>query len=126
MLRQIKHSSIKGLKAFLLCFLSGVILTLPYINGNLWIFAWFGFLPLFIALKDKSKFQKFLLAYFTGVMFWLGTIYWLVHVTLLGMILLVLYLALYFGVFGLVFYARSNGPQVRVILFIPSAWVLLE
>jgi apolipoprotein N-acyltransferase len=141
MLRQIKYFSVKGLKALLLCFLSSVILTLPFTNGRLWIFAWFGFLPLFVALKDKSGLQAFLLAYFAGIIFWAGTIWWLVHVTLAGTILLILYLALYFGLFG--FFVSSyllsttylpalpvrqaGGRQATYcLLFISSIWVLLE
>ncbi|MFH0762910.1 MAG: apolipoprotein N-acyltransferase [Candidatus Omnitrophota bacterium] len=100
---------------------------LPYCNGNLWIFAWFGFVPLFFALKGKSKAKAFLLAYLTGSIFWAGTIYWLIHVTLPGLILLILYLALYFGIFGLFISSIIPRPSSLVHPFIiPSIWVLLE
>jgi len=56
----------------------------------------------------------------------LGTIYWLVHVTLPGLIILVLYLALYFGVFGWILSAIRYPLSAFNLLFIPSVWVLLE
>jgi len=106
--------------------LSGIILALPFCNGRLWIFAWFGFLPLFAALQNKSRASAFWYSYLTGVIFWAGTIYWLAHVTLVGTILLVLYLALYFGVFGL-FVKNYQLPVTSYqLLFLPSIWVLLE
>lgn len=116
---------LRQIKPLILCFLSGIILTLPFSNGKLWLLSWFGFLPLFVALKDKSKFQAFLLSYFTGIIFWLGSIWWLVHVTLAGTILLILYLALYFGLFG--FFASTYLLSTNYsLLLIPSIWVLLE
>jgi apolipoprotein N-acyltransferase len=118
MLRQISQS-------IFLSILSGILLNLPYINGNLWIFSWIGFIPLFFALKNKTRMQAFLLSCLTGIIFWSGTAWWLVHVTLIGTILLILYLALYFGLFGLL-----TSPYLLsttyYLLFIPSAWVLLE
>lgn len=117
---------VQKLKSLLLCFLSAALLGLPYYNGRLWIFAWFGFVPLFFVLKDKSKFHAFLLSYFTGIIFWLWTIYWLIHVTLFGMILLVLYLALYFGIFGIFISPPNSKLLTPNLIFIPSIWVLLE
>src|SRR3989338_8143489 len=89
-------------KELFLCTLSAALLILSFPKLNLDFLAWFGFSPLFFALKNKSKGNAFLLSFLTGVIFWLGIIYWLMHVTLPGMIALVLYLALYFGIFGLI------------------------
>jgi apolipoprotein N-acyltransferase len=108
-----------------LCLLSAGLLILSFPGFNLEFFAWFSFVPLFFALKNKSKIKAFIFAYFTGLIFWSGLIYWLVHVTLLGTVLLILYLALYFGIFGLVL---SMNSQLRTtsLFFIPSAWIFLE
>jgi apolipoprotein N-acyltransferase len=114
------------IKDLLLILSSAVLLILSLPGFNLEFLAWFGFVPLFFALKNKSRLPAFLLAYFTGVIFWLGTIYWLIHVTLLGMILLVLYLALYFGIFGLILSTMDHGPWTMDLFFIPSFWVMLE
>jgi len=108
------------------CLLSAVLLALPFNNGKLLFFSWFGFVPLFFVLEGKSRSKAFLFSYFTGIIFWIGTIYWLVHVTLLGTVLLILYLSLYFGFFGLIIAAHNPKPTTYCLLFIPSLWVALE
>lgn len=134
MLRQIKTvlkfliSLVLKLKkrSYLLCLSSAAVLILPFAYGNFWFFAWFGFVPLFFALENKPKGKAFLLAYLSGVIFWLGTIYWLANVTVVGYILLVLYLALYFGFFGLVISRPRLQSISYYLLFVPTIWVVLE
>lgn len=131
MLRQVNQSTRAPehqppVKALCLCVLSAVLLILPFANPNYWVFAWVGFIPLFFILQNKSIGAAFLLSYFTGFIFWLGTIYWLTNVTITGYILLSLYLALYFGLFGffISFCAIRNARYL--ILLIPVFWVCLE
>jgi len=111
-----------------LCILSAVLLILSYPIFNLEFLAWFGFVPLFFAIQGKSKSKAFLFSFITGVIFWCGTIYWLHHVSWPGFILLVLYLSLYFGFFGIFFVLLSINDKRSTInvLLIPVAWVLLE
>ncbi|MCU0650608.1 MAG: apolipoprotein N-acyltransferase [Candidatus Omnitrophica bacterium] len=107
--------------------ISALLLALAFANLNLEFLAWFGFLPFFFAVNNShNKKQSFILGFACGAIFWLGTIYWLAYVTAAGMLLLVLYLALYWGVFGLyVWWARSRSSIFKVF-FIPALWVLLE
>ena len=130
MLRKIKlvasRQSPVASKELSLCVLSAFLLILSFPRFSIEIFAWFGFLPLFFVLQNKSKLQAFFLAYITGVIFWSGIIYWLIHVTFPGMILLILYLALYFGLFGLVISRYLILDTWYLVLFIPSLWVILE
>ncbi len=121
-----RHSLQFTAKDLCLSVSSAALLILSFPNFNLWICAWFAFVPLFSALKGKSKFRSFLISYLTGVIFWSGCIYWLVHVTTLGTLLLVLYLALYFGFFGLVVSAIRYPLSAKNLFFIPSVWVILE
>jgi len=107
-------------------FFSALFLILAYPPFNLWIFAWFSFLPLFFVLERKSGFKAFVLAYVFGIIFWLVSIYWLIYVTLLGLISLVLYLALYFAFFGWFFKTFSKKKTAYLIFSIPCLWVLLE
>ena len=67
-----------------------------------------------------------MLSYLTGIIFWSGTIYWLVHVTLPGTILLILYLALYFGFFGSIITKAFLKPVYYHPFLIPTVWVILE
>ena len=132
------------MKELFLCLLSAALLVLSFPRTGCWIMAWFGFIPLFFALHNQSKIKGFLLGYLTGIIFWSGIIYWLVHVTLPGTIVLILYLALYFGIFGLIIATYNSRLTLRQaqgtspkdtersrsvpynFLFIPSLWVLLE
>ncbi len=113
--------------------LPAVLLTLSFPLFNLWLLAWVGFIPLFFALENQKPLKAFLISYLTGFLFFLGTIYWLIHVTLPGMLIVVAYLALYFGFFGLIIcgYIRYTIYDIRytnygILFLIPAAWVALE
>ena len=106
--------------------LAAVLLSFSFASFNLWIFAWCGFVPLFIALENKTLRRALIIAFFCGVVFWSLTVYWLIHVTLLGQIILILYLAVYFGLFGCVIYFSRFLPVKHCLFFLPATWVLLE
>lgn len=137
----IAYSRLAIVKPICLCLLSAVLLILSFPRCNIWAFAWFGFVPLLFVIRNKSKVKAFLLSYLTGVIFWSVTIYWLIHVTLPGTIILILYLSLYFGIFGLTYNlsfdrlrtlreGRSSGVEAQLttynFLTIPALWVSLE
>ena len=109
-----------------LAILAAVLLSLSFASFNLWLFAWCGFIPLFIALENKSLRQAFMIAFFCGVIFWSLTIYWLIQVTLLGQLVLILYLAIYFGLFGCAIYFSRFLSVNSCLFFLPASWVLLE
>lgn len=63
------------------------------------------------------------MSYFSGLLFWAGTIYWLINVTLIGQIIVIFYLAIYFGLFGLLI----SRPFIKFpVFFISASWVVLE
>lgn len=126
--------------------MSAVLLILSFPDFNFEFLAWIGFIPLFFVIENKRPFKAFLISYLTGVLFFLGTMYWLIHVTLPGMIMVVLYLALYFGLFGLIIsyflrktpnhsfrsgsgqaqYSIRNTSRYHLLLAIPAVWTALE
>lgn len=115
----------------LLAVLSATLFILSFPGFNLWIFAWVAFVPLFFAIEGVRPLKAFLISYMTGFIFFLGTMYWLIHVTLPGMLVVVAYLSLYFGFFGLmvVFVMRNfgfNSTGQMKLLLVPAAWVSLE
>lgn len=128
----------RGLKGVALAILSAILLALSFPKFNLEFLAWFAFIPLFFALKEVSKGRAFFLGFACGLVFWDITVYWLVHVTMVGAIVLILYLALYFGVFSLLASIFLNQAKVsasspsgrpaeqRMIFLIPAIWVILE
>ncbi|MDO8603225.1 MAG: apolipoprotein N-acyltransferase [Candidatus Omnitrophota bacterium] len=124
-----------------LLILSAILLILSFPNFNLSFFAYIGFVPLFFAIENKSPKKAFFISYVFGFIFYLGTLYWLYHVTTVGLISLCLYLALYFGAFGFILRARSrrinwialdSAPSASRLsssinfLLIPVIWVILE
>ena len=126
-----------------LAVVSAALLVLSFPGFNLWILAWMALIPLFFAVDGQRPLKAFLAAYLTGFLFFLGTMYWLIHVTLPGMLVVVAYLALYFGFFGLIvniFLRMTNDEQrlpaealakagmtnFSLLFVIPAAWVALE
>ncbi len=114
------------INSIILASITGILLILSFPRSNLWFLAWFSFLPLFFSLKNKSIIWAFLLSYISGIIFFSGTIYWLTQVTFLGAVVLILYLALYFGLFGLIVSSYLLPTTYYLLLFVPSIWVLLE
>ncbi len=93
---------------------------------------------LFLAPADA--WQGFLLGYVSGIIWYLGSCYWVYNtmheygglgVVTSALLLLgyALYLGLYHGVFGLVLAltaARRNGYSLRALVFAPFIWVAVE
>lgn len=92
--------------------------------------AWVILVPLLLVIKNKTPKHAFWLAYFYGFIFFLTTIYWIYHVTIFGLILLVAYLAIYFGIFGFLVHLWGQSPSGTVpnlaLFVIPALWVSLE
>ncbi|MFH1868061.1 MAG: apolipoprotein N-acyltransferase, partial [Candidatus Omnitrophota bacterium] len=97
---------------------------------NISLFVWVGLIPLFFAIEGKSPKQAFIISCLTGFLFFLFSMYWLMHVTPMGWVILSLYQALYFGLFGLFLSLPLNHPtlnsKLSTYLAIPSVWSLLE
>ncbi|MBF0532815.1 MAG: apolipoprotein N-acyltransferase [Candidatus Omnitrophica bacterium] len=111
---------------FLLTIVSAVLLIFAFPCTDWWRLAWVGFVPLLFVIDGKKPSQAFGLAYLCGLIFFFGTLYWFWHVTLLGMILLVMYFAVYFGCFGALA-VRFGGRSILSRIFIlPIFWVSLE
>src|ERR1043166_2186840 len=110
---------------------TGATLTLaypPFKSGQL---AWVALVPLLFALENCRPGEAFRRGYIAGLAFFGATVWWIIHVTLPGMVMLVAFLALYFGAAAAFFAAVNTGTDaVRrnlVIAVVSSAgWVTLE
>ena len=89
------------------------------VENNLNYLAFIIFIPLFFLIQIKPPKKAFLISLVYGFLFYLCTLYWLYHVTVVGLIIVCLYLALYFGIFGIII--NRFG-----ILIAPLAWITLE
>ncbi|MFC1855634.1 apolipoprotein N-acyltransferase [Thermodesulfobacteriota bacterium] len=113
-------------------FVSSVLLVASFENINLDFCVWFSFIPFFFVVKNKAKKGAFLAGLFFGLLFNLMAIYWLVYtISFYGAInvvlsffiflLLVAYLALYFGLFAWLYkiiIKRFDSVFVAPIIFV--------
>src|SRR3989338_8520560 len=125
MLRTVRlnFSKYKDLSA---CVLSAVCLVLAFPQTDLWPLAWVGLIPLLRDLDGQTPLRAFARAYLCGVLFFGGTLYWLIHVRLPGMILLVAYLGAYFGLFGVGYNFLAGSKTAWRPFGIAGLWTLLE
>ncbi len=111
----------------LLATVSAGLLRLAYPTFDVWLCAWFGLVPLLAALAGQKPRPAFLTAFLAGSVFFGLTLYWVVHVTLAGTVILSLYCGLYVGLFGLgtVFARERFGGWGRCV-WTAAFWVCLE
>ena len=146
-------------RAWIFACISGLLQVLIFPNFSFYILGWVALAPLIYAilkcreqdvmmvLADGGQFlapatawQGFLLGYASGIVWYLGSCYWVYHVmhsyggmnvatSVALLIAFALYLGLYHGVFGLLLAliaARRNGFSLRALVFTPFLWVAVE
>ena len=124
-------------KDLLLSLLSGVLLILSFPNFDLEFLAWFAFVPLLYTIHGKTPLRAFTLGFLTGLISYLGIIYWIIvavhtygNVPLLVsafiLLLLVGYLSLFTGTFGFLTRVVPLSSGIQTILFFPILWTALE
>ncbi|MBM4044759.1 MAG: apolipoprotein N-acyltransferase, partial [Planctomycetes bacterium] len=144
-------SKISAFGPLLLTFL---LLTASFPPLDLGLLAWVALVPWLLALPSLSLRQAALHSYLLGFAFFAFNLHWLRYVTVLGWLMLSLYLACYFLVFGLVLRLldlskagersevrgqRSENPKSEIQnpksrhpspvtrhLAVPACWVALE
>jgi apolipoprotein N-acyltransferase len=146
--------------AWLLVILSAALQILIFPLPGLYLLSWFALAPLLVALlrtrtvgdleiddalklRPASPAQAFLLSYVCGILWYMGTCYWIydtMHqyggisppLALLILFLFSLYLGLYHGLFGLLIglltaRGRENSFQTwRALAAAPFVWVAVE
>ncbi len=129
---------------------SAALLVIAFPSFNQSWAAWIALVPWLVLLRDVKARAAFRWSWLIGFVFFLASIWWLVHVTLVGWIVLCAYLALYFGVFGWTVAwlshdvgqgagGRGQGtsknpfsraprplPLVPSLIVIPAIWTVLE
>ena len=124
-------------KDLLSSLLSGILLILSFPNVDLEFLAWFALVPLFYSIEGKGLFQSFKLGFLTGLISFLGILYWIivavhtygnVPLILSGFILLLLvgYLSLFIGAFAFLTRFIQTRSGFQTILFAPILWAALE
>lgn len=113
-------------KKILLCVLSAVLLAFSFPKANLSFVAFVALVPLMAVLDGEKAKRSFALAYLCGFVFFFMTFSWLLFVTKLGTFFLLVFLALYLGLFGIGYNWLSKKRLLVKIFLIPALWVTIE
>ncbi|MFH0925270.1 MAG: apolipoprotein N-acyltransferase [bacterium] len=123
---------------FILAIFSGILLFLCFPKPDMGLLAWIALVPMLIALEDvASRKEAFSLGLLTGLFFYTATLYWVIiamHnygginylLSLALLVLLVVYMSLYIGIFTIVIYDLKKRCPILYILAIPIGWTGLE
>ncbi len=110
----------------LLCLLSSVLLLVSFAPFDWSWLAYVALVPWLLAVvAARPKRGALLWAYLAGVVFWAAGLYWLTWITLLGYVLLVGYLGLYWLAAAAIV-RRAFRRGVALWLVLPVVWVALE
>ncbi len=118
--------------------LSGVLLVLSFPQPQLTLLAWVALAPLLIVLTQKrARWRLFLCGYLTGIVFFAGSCFWVfgtmrtyghlsATASALVLLLFVVALALFFGLFSWATGELARRWQMGALLLSPLIWVALE
>jgi len=124
-------------KDILLSLFSGVLLILSFPNFDFEFLAWFALIPLLYSVEGKGLLPACALGFLTGFVSFLGILYWIIvavhtygNVPLIPsgliLLLLVMYLSLFMGLFTFLTRLIQTALGLRTILLAPIIWVSLE
>ena len=108
------------------CLLSAFLLILSFPLIEFSFLSWIALIPFFLALDGRRVWAGFGIGYALGLLFFCGTLFWFIHVTLPGAIFLNAYLAVYFAVFGFGYCWFSKRSMTFKLFLYPSLWTALE
>ncbi len=120
-----------------LAILSACCLILIFPAFDFELLAWIAFIPLFVAIQQQDVKNTFWLGWISGVVSGLGTLYWVTitmvrygglpfWLSVLTLLILVAYLALYMGVFTVLLQFLQRYTAIPLIVTAPVLWVGLE
>ena len=114
----------KNFRDISLAALSGVLTFLAFPPFEFAFLGWVCLVPLLAVIRKDNPRQNFRYAYLSGVVFFGCLLYWLVNVTVPGMVILVAILSVFYGLFGLL--AGYVLKYSMDLLLLPFVWVVLE
>ena len=118
-----------------LALLTGLLLPLTFAPLPFGFLAHLSLLPLFFGLYRKEAKTSFRWGFASGIFFYLGLLYWInflkvegitLYLLPLGVLLLILYLSLYMGVFCLILSLLQKRFGDFAYLLAPPLWTSLE
>ena len=67
-----------------LAILSGILLSLSFLDATYYFFAWFAFVPFLMAINKASLLRSYFLGFLSGLVFSISTAYWIVNFLILS------------------------------------------
>ena len=121
------YSVLRRFRHVILSVASGIILALALPKPGLWVFAWVGLVPLFMALRDAGVPRAALCGLLTGIVYYGIILHWMTLFGALPWLLLVVCEAVYIAVFAALFVRLMPG-RIGWLGFVavPAAWVTLQ
>ena len=124
-----------SLRDLFLAILSGLLLTASFPPGKFSFLAWIALIPLLVSILHKAPRNAFKLGFIAGFFHYLTLVYWIVvvlgqygnlslPVSLLALVLLSLFLALYPALFSCLACRLNNG--LFYPFFLGAFWVSIE
>ena len=131
----IKRQRALSLRDLFLAILSGLLLTGSFPPGKLSFLAWIALVPLLASIREKAPRSAFKLGFIAGFFHYLTLMYWIVVVlgqygnlslpiSILALVLLSLFLALYPALFSALACRLDHGPFS--LFFLAAFWVFVE
>ncbi len=123
------------LRSFWLPVVSGVILSFAFPMMSFWPVAWIALVPLFILLQTiENRRNAFLAGFIFAFVFFAISIFWIRHVTFFGLLFVVCFESMFYGLLALLIWELFQKhycgvcfwSNVRLYIAIPSLWVLVE
>ena len=109
--------------------LSALLLTLSYPAFGFSFLAWFALIPMLVAIRGEKPWQAFFTGYITGLLFFGATLYWVGYVAIIGVAVLAVYLAFFFGIFAVgvdILAMQFENPRIRFAVLVSCLWVAVE
>lgn len=104
-------SVLKKIIPFLAAALSGLLLILSFPPFHTGFFGWVALIPLIVICSGNTRWRAALYGWLSGIIFFVGSLYWLHNVSWAGYLALACYSGLYFIPFGVLIALRPGGWQ---------------
>ncbi|MDH4162750.1 MAG: apolipoprotein N-acyltransferase [Nitrospirota bacterium] len=124
-------------RSLVLAGIAGLLIALSFPSADIPLLAWFGLVPLLLALRDRTPKEGFWLGALFGIVYFGGTVYWVInsvhfygHIPLVPAALITLllcsYNALYPALFGAIISRLRAKRPALIIIAAPAVWTGLE
>ncbi|MBI5417425.1 apolipoprotein N-acyltransferase [Candidatus Poribacteria bacterium] len=115
-----------SINPYFLSIISGILLTVSFPNFNLSWVAWFSVFPLLIAIENSTPKAAFWIGYLQGMIFTLGSLFWVKIFHFLALPAITLVFSIYFGIFAWLYNLLKKYFDFAKPLIAAISWISVE